>query len=90
MLEVKYSTRFKKDLKVCQKRHYNMALLQQVVNVLAVPEQLPPQNRDHSLTGSYIPHRCESIVEIFIRNNQTSKGKSGKDMKKQPLQRTNM
>ena len=57
MLEVKYSTRFKKDLKVCQKRHYNMALLQQVVNVLAVPEQLPPQNRDHSLTGSYIPHR---------------------------------
>ncbi len=36
------------------------------------------------------PHRCESIVEIFIRNNQTSKGKSGKDMKKQPLQRTNM
>ena len=57
VLEVKYSTRFKKDLKVCQKRHYNMALLQQVVNVLAVPEQLPPQNRDHSLTGSYIPHR---------------------------------
>lgn len=57
MLEVKYSTRFKKDLKVCQKRHYNMALLQQVVNVLAVPEQLPPQNRDHRLTGSYIPHR---------------------------------
>ena len=56
-LEVKYSTRFKKDLKVCQKRHYNMALLQQVINVLAVPEQLPPQNRDHSLTGSYIPHR---------------------------------
>ena len=46
-----------KDLKVCQKRHYNMALLQQVINVLAVPEQLPPQNRDHSLTGSYIPHR---------------------------------
>lgn len=57
VFEVKYSTRFKKDLKVCQKRHYNMALLQQVVNVLAVPEQLPPQNRDHSLTGSYIPHR---------------------------------
>ena len=30
------------------------------------------------------PLRCESIVEIFIRNNQASKGKSGKDMKKQP------
>ena len=27
VLEIKYSTRFKKDVKVCQKRHYNMALL---------------------------------------------------------------
>lgn len=34
-----------------------MALLQQVINVLAVPESFPPQNRDHSLTGSYLPHR---------------------------------
>ena len=25
MLEVKYSTKFKRDLKVCQKRHYDMA-----------------------------------------------------------------
>ena len=57
MLEVKYFTKFKRDLKVCQKRHYNMALLQQIINVLAVPESLPPQNKDHDLTGSYIPHR---------------------------------
>ena len=46
-----------KDLKVCQKQHCNMALHQQVINVLAVPESFPPQNRDHSLTGSYLPHR---------------------------------
>ena len=57
MLEVKCSTRFKKDLKVCQKRHCDMNLLQQVINVLAVPAALQPQNKDHSLTGSYIPHR---------------------------------
>ena len=57
MLEVKYSTKFKKDLKVCQKRHYDMAKLQQIINVLAIPAALPPQNKDHSLTGSYIPHR---------------------------------
>lgn len=54
MLEVKYSTRFKKDLKVCQKRHYDMNLLQQVINVLAVPAALQPQNKDHSLTGRSI------------------------------------
>lgn len=52
MLEVKYSTRFKKDLKVCQKRHYDMNLLQQVINVLAVPAALQPQNKDHSLTAA--------------------------------------
>ena len=42
MLEVKYSTRFKKDLKVCTKRYYDMNLLQQVINVLAVPAALQP------------------------------------------------
>ena len=57
MLEVKYSTKFKKDLKVCQKRHYDMTKLQQIINVLAIPAALLPQNKDHSLTGSYIPHR---------------------------------
>ena len=36
---------------------YDMNLLQQVINVLAVPAALQPQNKDHSLTGSYIPHR---------------------------------
>ena len=25
--------------------------------MLAIPAALPPQNKDHSLTGSYIPHR---------------------------------
>ena len=57
MLEVKYSTKFKKDLKTCQKRHCNMTLLQQVINVLAAPAVLPPKNKDHCLTGSYVPHR---------------------------------
>ena len=57
MLEVKYYTKFKRDLKVCQKRHYDMAKLQQIINVLAIPAALPPQNKDHSLTGNYIPHR---------------------------------
>ena len=62
MLEVKYSTRFKRDLKVCQKRHCDMARLQQIINVLAIPAALPPQTKDHSLTGSYIPHR-ECLIQ---------------------------
>lgn len=72
MLEVKYSTKFKKDLKVCQKRHYNMGLLQQVINVLAVPDTLPQKNCDHSLTGSYIPHReCHIQPDWLLIYRQT-------------------
>lgn len=57
MLKLNTSTQFKKDYKTCIKRHYKMDLLQAVVDVLRVPDALPQKNRDHSLTGSYIPHR---------------------------------
>lgn len=57
MLKLNTSTQFKKDYKTCIKRHYKMDLLQAVVDVLRVSDALPQKNRDHSLTGSYIPHR---------------------------------
>lgn len=57
MLKLNTSTQFKKDYKTCIKRHYKMDLLQAVVDVLRVPDALPQKHRDHSLTGSYIPHR---------------------------------
>ena len=53
MLKLNSSTQFKKDYKTCMKRHYNMDLLQAVVDVLRVPDTLPPKNRDHNLTGNY-------------------------------------
>lgn len=34
MLDVRYSTRFKKDFKSCVKRGYKMALLQQAIDTL--------------------------------------------------------
>lgn len=57
MLKLNTSTQFKKDYKTCIKRQYKMDLLQAVVDVLRVPDALPQKNRDHSLTGNYIPHR---------------------------------
>ena len=53
MLEVRYSTKFKKDFKTCLKRHYKMELLQQIIDILRIPETLPPKNKDHNLTGNY-------------------------------------
>lgn len=57
MLDVRYSTKFKKDFKTCVKRHYKMALLQQVIDILRIPNTLPPKNADHSLTGNYAGYR---------------------------------
>ena len=57
MLDVRYSARFKKDLKNCGKRHYQTERLKQVVEVLRIPEALPPKNSDHHLSGNYTGYR---------------------------------
>lgn len=53
MLEVVLSNRFKKDLKTAAKRGYNLKLLNDVVDTLALRKPLPAKNRDHDLTGDY-------------------------------------
>lgn len=54
---MKYSIRptskFKKDLKVAIKRGYNISLLNQVVDLLAVGETLPAKYKDHPLIGNW-------------------------------------
>ena len=39
MLDVRYSMQFKKDFKICVKRKYGIALLQQVIDTLRIPAQ---------------------------------------------------
>ena len=53
MLDVVFSNRFKKDLRLAEKRGYNLDLLDEVVTKLANREPLPAQNRDHDLLGKY-------------------------------------
>ena len=57
MLDVRYSTKFKKDFKTSVKRHYKMELLQQAIDILRIPDTLPPKNRDHNLSGNYSKYR---------------------------------
>lgn len=57
MLDVRYSTRFKKDFKACVKRRYDMDLLRQVIDILKTPDTLPPKNSDHGLSGNYADYR---------------------------------
>ncbi len=57
MLEVVLSNRFKKDLKLAAKRGYNLNLLDEIVNRLAMQEPLSEKHHDHELTGDYIGFR---------------------------------
>ena len=53
MLDVRYSTQYKKDMKSCARRKYDMDLLKPVIDTLRIPADLPPQYRNHGLGGQY-------------------------------------
>ncbi len=53
MLKVNASGKFKKDLKACVKRGYDLQMLEEVVDILRIPDKLPKKNKDHYLTGNY-------------------------------------
>ena len=57
MLSLNASTSYKKDLKLCKKRGYDLSLLNAVINTLLIPAPLPSQNKDHALKGNYIGRR---------------------------------
>ena len=72
MLDVRYSTKFKKDFKTCQKRNYDMRLLQQVIDTLRIPAPLPGKNKDHNLTGNYVGYReCHVSPDWLLIYKQT-------------------
>ena len=53
MLDIVSSNRFKKDLKLAIKRGYNIKLLDDVVNMLAMQKPLEEKYKDHELTGDF-------------------------------------
>ena len=57
MLKIVLSNRFRKDLKLAQKRGLDLELLRNVVNAIASGEALDRKYRDHDLTGDYAGFR---------------------------------
>ncbi len=57
MLDIRYSSRFKKDYKTIIKRGYNPQLLQDVLDILCAEQLLPPKYSDHELAGNYKGYR---------------------------------
>ena len=67
MLSLNASTAYKKDLKLCKKRGYDLALLNAAINTLLIPAPLPLKNKDHSLSGNLAGKReCHILPDWLL------------------------
>lgn len=66
MLDIRYSSRFKKDYKTIIKRGYNPQLLQDVLDILCAEQPLPPKYSDHELAGNYKGYRECHITSDWL------------------------
>ena len=57
MYRIRPTTKFQKDVKRLKKRGYDLSSLTKVIQILADGKSLPPQNRDHALSGNYAGFR---------------------------------
>ena len=65
--KVKPSNKFKKDLKLMQKRGYDIEKIRFVINELAKGNTLPEKYNDHQLTGFYRDKReCHILPDWLL------------------------
>ena len=57
MLEIIYTSKFKKDFKRIQKRGKDTKKLKKLISDMLKGEPLSVKHRDHSLIGNYSQHR---------------------------------
>lgn len=53
LLKIRFSAKFRKDVKLAQKRGLPIEKLKAVVEALCREEKLAPKHRDHALTGEW-------------------------------------
>jgi len=53
MYSIRFTNRFKKDVKRCKKRGYNLSFLEHAIDLLQKNGNLPPKYKAHKLTGQY-------------------------------------
>ena len=74
MLEKKFSTRFKKDLKKYAHNKEVIRELGEILKILLSKTKLPEKYRDHDLSGEYVRHReCHvkpDVLLIYRTNDQ--------------------
>lgn len=55
--KIEVTRQYLKDLKLARKRNFDEAKLIEIIKLLVEGKQLPPKNRDHSLSGNYNGYR---------------------------------
>ncbi len=66
MLKARYSSQFKKDFKLVEKRGYDIALFEEVLALLVEEKPLPEKYLDHPLVGNYKGHRSCHILNDWL------------------------
>jgi mRNA interferase YafQ len=57
MLNVEYTTKFKKDLKLAKKRNKDLDALRKIMKKIEIEEPLESNLKDHLLIGNWHEHR---------------------------------
>lgn len=55
--KIEVTRQYLKDLKLARKRNFDETKLIEIIKLLVEGKQLPPKNRDHSLSGNYKGYR---------------------------------
>ena len=66
--DIVWTTQFKKDYKLAEKRGQDIGILDDCIRALAAGEELDPKFRDHALTGNWRGHReCHLLSDwLFV------------------------
>ncbi len=73
MYNIRYTNKFKKDIRRCERRGLDINLLREVVDMLARTGTLPPKYKVHPLSGKY-RNRMECHIQpdwllVWMQNN---------------------
>ena len=64
--QILWTKQFKKDYKAAIKRGLDISLLEAIIKKLANQEPLPPENRDHQLSGNWTNFRECHILSDWL------------------------
>ena len=74
MYSLDYTGKFKKDLKLCQKRGYDMNLIREVIVFMEEHGQAPEENKPHKLQGKLLGYwECHITPDWLLVWDQNDK-----------------